>query len=257
MIGLFCRKHKKSPEICAPLHRNYTRSANRHLLPYRGRCATRSGIVRPRELLHKHEIGVVIVDPFPPAIAPRRTATPPSTASSAHGARIAEAAAIGSAMADLPAAGGPNNDNSRRTIGRERLRPLDQAGDRILHPLHALAVEVIDPRRASSGVLEVLGCGEIQARPNGGSSSRRSRRRSACPSSVADAAARPPRPPPGVSAGAIDGAAMVGLAGLPTPHSDIDQLTSERSAGDATAWRRPPASARSQPAVQSALDHAA
>jgi hypothetical protein len=45
---------------------------------------------------------------------------------------------------------------------------------------------------------------------------RRSRRRSACPSSVADAAARPPRPPTGVSAGAIDGAAMVGLAGLPT-----------------------------------------
>src|SRR4029077_18185959 len=83
---------------------------------------------------------------------------------------------------------------------------------------------------------------------------RRSRRRSACPSSVADAAARPPRPPPGVSAGAIDGAAMIGLAGLPTPHSDIDQPTSERSAGRRQRLRRrPPASARSQPAVQSAL----
>ena len=63
---------------------------------------------------------------------------------------------------------------------------------------------------------------------------------------VADAAARSPRPPPGVSAGAIDGAAMIGLAGLPTPHSDIDQPTSERSARRRQRLRRrPPASARS------------
>jgi hypothetical protein len=29
LIGMFCRRTPKSPEICAPFHGNYTRSANR------------------------------------------------------------------------------------------------------------------------------------------------------------------------------------------------------------------------------------
>jgi hypothetical protein len=82
--------------------------------------------------------------------------------------------------------------------------------------------------------------------------------RSACLSSAAGAAVRSPRPQPPVLANGSDAAGMSDPANRPILPADIDLPTSERSAGRRLRLpRRPSASARSQPAVQSALDRAA
>src|SRR5215471_17010480 len=72
------------------------------------------------------------------------------------------------------------------------------------------------------------------------------------------AAARSPRRPSEVSVGAADVVGMSDPAIRPSLRGDIDPPTCEPSAGRRLQLpRRPPASARSRPAVQSALDRAA
>src|SRR5215471_8827841 len=87
---------------------------------------------------------------------------------------------------------------------------------------------------------------------------RPSRRRFACLSSAVGVAARSPRPPLEASAAAIYAAGMTDRAIPPSLRDGTDQPIFERSAGRRLRLaRRPPASARSRPAVQSALDRVA